>query len=138
MQFGRQPVDPKILVIDTARNEIVKTLTLDVGAVSIHVTSYGKIMVGQYQFDPNAPPTSKEGQFALHDPETYDLLGETKTRVLPLTLRWTSDGSVGFGANTGVDLSSMTVVKMLDVDTKPTAAGALQGAHGMVHFPLKI
>jgi hypothetical protein len=139
MQFGRQPVDPKnILDIDTARNEIMKTVSLNIGAVSIHVTSHGKIMVGQYQFDPNAPRTSKEGRLALYDPKTYNGLGKTRIGLLLLTLRWTSDGPLGFVTNIGVDLSSVTVVITLDVDTKPTVAGAMQGSHGMVHFSLKI
>ena len=137
MQFGQQPEDPKVLVIDTTTNEIVKTVPLDLGADSVHVTSQGKIMVGKYQF-------GKEGRLALYDPESYALLGETEIGLLPLTLRSTFDGATGFVANIGagtvsvVDLSSMKVLKTLEVDTEPTTGGALQGAHGMAHFPMKL
>lgn len=147
LSLGPPPVNPRILVIDTTTNEVVKELSLDIGAVSIHITSGGKIMVGKYRFELNAAsgaPVAKEGRLALYDPEKYALLGETEIGVLPLTLRSTADGSTGFVANIGagtvsvVDLLSMKVVKMLEIDTKPTATGALQGAHGMVHFPLII
>jgi hypothetical protein len=70
-----------------------------------------------------------------------DLLGEVEVELLPLTMRSTP-GKTGFVANilsgtvTVVDLTSMAVIKTLDIDTTPNPAKKFhQGAPGMALVP---
>lgn len=145
LSMGPTPIDTKIIVIDTTTDDILKSIPLNLGAQCVHVTSSGKIMVGMYRFDANAPseaPTAKEGRLALYDPDTYALLGEAEIGLQPLTMRSSQDGRTGFVANifsgtvTVVDLSSMTVLKTLMVDTKQNPdKKSHMGAHGMAFLP---
>ena len=98
-------------------------------------------MVGNYRFSPNTTaeaPKPEKGRLALYDADKYELLGEVSIDLMPLTMRSSDDGRVGFVANifsgtvTVVDLITMTVIRTLDIDLERNPAKKFhQGAHGM-------
>ena len=144
--FGASLADPSIQVVETATDKITRSVPIDLGAQAVHVTSLGTIMVGKYSFAPPEPgatlPKATAGRLALYSAGMNELLGEVEVGVLPLTMRSTPDGKTGFVANilsgtvTVVDLTSMAVIKTLDVDTTPNPAkNSHQGAHGMAILP---
>ncbi|MCJ1449155.1 MAG: hypothetical protein MMC23_009674 [Stictis urceolatum] len=136
--FGGPPPDPCIKVIDTATDEIVNSIPLDLGALSVYVTARG-LMVGKYK--PWGKGPTLPGKVAFYD-QDLTLVGEAPLDSVPLTMRSTPDGNIGFVANilsgrvTVVDLITMNVIQTLDVDTQrdPNKKGH-QGAHGMAFIP---
>ena len=143
--IGQPPADASIKVVDTATDKIVNSFPTDLGPQGVLVTPLNTIMVGKYQFDPKAPATSPKalaGRLALYSADTYVLLGEVETDQAPLTMRCTEDGKTAFVANilvgtvSVVDLTTMKVVRILDVDTKPDPKKNIHlGAHGMAVLP---
>jgi DNA-binding beta-propeller fold protein YncE len=150
IQFGPSApgVTKGFAVIDTATDEIMKIVPTEHGIASIHVVPGNKLMVAHYRMAP-APGVAGvanfkplPGKLSLFDAETYAFLGEADVGVLPLTLRSSLNGKLGFvaamvsGDVTVVDLSTMEVLKTLEVD-KEQRTGEKEGAlaHGMVMLP---
>jgi DNA-binding beta-propeller fold protein YncE len=146
-QIGKNPENPGILVIDTASNMVVRTISLEFGAQSVHVTGDGRLMVGEYRFDTNATSgnleqTVQEGQLAVYDSRTYELCGRTLIGKMPLTMRSSPDGKLGFVANifsgsvTVVDLVNFAILNTIIVDPKVKEISKMcQGAHGLSVLP---
>ncbi|KIX92309.1 uncharacterized protein Z520_12055 [Fonsecaea multimorphosa CBS 102226] len=133
------PENPEVLVIDTATDKIVDRIPLEHPALSTYVAGDGKILVGEYL---SAEGSGFEGRLAVYDSQTHKLVGKTKIGSVPLTLRASPDGKLGFTANifagsvSVVNMSTVEVIKTLVVDTERSKFSNLcQGAHGMVHFP---
>lgn len=145
LTFGQNPPNACIQVIDTATDEIVKSFSTDLGAQSVHVTSLRTVIVSKYSFDPEASataPKAQAGRLALYSADTYALLGEATVELAPLTIRSSADGKTAFVANifsgtvTIVDLTTMTVIRTLNIDITPNPAKKFhQGAHGMAIIP---
>ncbi|KIW74618.1 hypothetical protein Z517_11388 [Fonsecaea pedrosoi CBS 271.37] len=138
-QLGKAQENPEVLVIDTATDKIVSRIPLDYPAQSTYVTGNGKIFVGEY-LSPDG--SAIEGRLAVYDPDSLTLVGATKIGGMPLTLRASADGELGFTANilagtvSVIKMSGMEVLKELVVDTERSKSSNLcQGAHGMVYFP---
>lgn len=111
--------------------QVVKSFSTDLGAQSVHITPLCTIMVGKYSFDPEAPataPRARAGRSALCSLDMYALLGEVVVELAPLTMRSTVDGKTAFVANifswtvTIVDLTSMTVIRTLNIGNAPNPA----------------
>ncbi|KEF57256.1 uncharacterized protein A1O9_05173 [Exophiala aquamarina CBS 119918] len=146
-QFGKHHSHPRVLVIDTVTNAVVETISLEFGAQSVHVTGNGRLMVGEYRFNTDAPTGDLgkavlEGQLTVYDGRTHQLCGRAPIGKMPLTMHSSPDGKLGFVANifsgsvTVVDLVNFTVLRTLIVDTKVKEISKMcQGAHGMVYFP---
>lgn len=141
--FDKDPVEPCIKVIDTKTDEIVESVPLELGPSTVHVTTKGTILVGQYRMQSGSTTNMlpKPGKVGAFDPETFELLGEVDVGLYALTIRSTADGSVAFVANilggtvTVIDLDRFEVLRTLEVDTVRGAnKKALQGAHGMAVF----
>jgi DNA-binding beta-propeller fold protein YncE len=145
VQFPPPSPGAGVQVIDITKDEIITTIKTHLGATSVHVTPAGAIMIGKYCFESGGSSTQltpKPGRLALYDGKTYELLGEVEVGLMPLTLWSSADGKTGFVANilsgtvTVVDLTSMSVVRTLEVDTIPRADKQFhQGAHGMAFIP---
>ncbi|KAK4691226.1 hypothetical protein P7C71_g5725, partial [Lecanoromycetidae sp. Uapishka_2] len=141
LKFGQNPSDACIQVVDTATDKVIQAFPMGLGATSVLVTPLCTIMVGHYKFDPEAPataPRSQAGRLSLYSADTHALLGEAPVELGPLTLRSTADGETAFVANifsgtvTIIDLTSMTVIRTLDIDITPDPTKKFhQGAHGM-------
>jgi len=132
-------------IIDTATDEIVKTVWTAHGVLSIHLTARNQIMVGQYRFEADSDAVNlkpKTGKLALYEATSFQMLGEVAVGKGPLTLRSSVDGSVGFVANilegtvSVVDLDAMSVTRTIDVDVARNLNKQFhQGAHGMAVLP---
>ena len=138
-QFGKVPEKPEVLVIDTATNEVVHSIALGSGAQGTYVAGDGRILVGEYRYVDGTP---MNGRLSVYDGKTYKLCGQTDIEKMPLTLRASPDGKLGFTANifsgsvSVINLSTMEVLKTLVVDEERSKfSNQLQGAHGMVYFP---
>lgn len=139
--FGQNPADACIQVIDTTTDAVITTISTDLGATSVHITSLRTIMVGQYRFDPEvsaSAPRAQAGRLTLYSADIHALFGDVAVESIPLTLRSTADGKIAFVANifsgtvTIVDLTSMTVIRTLNIDLTPNPSKKFhQGAHGM-------
>ncbi|OQV04461.1 hypothetical protein CLAIMM_09339 [Cladophialophora immunda] len=138
-QLGKVAENAEVLVIDTATDQIVSRIPLEHPAQSTYVAGDGKLFVGEYL---SANGAGLEGRLAVYDSKAHELVGTTKIGSVPLTLRASPDGKLGFTANifagsvSVVDMSTMEVIKTLVVDTERSKFSNLcQGAHGMVYFP---
>ena len=146
LKFGSLPEEPSVLIVDTVNDQIVRSLPLGegFGPAAVHVTAAGTVMVAQYCFDTTASrPTPISGRVSLYDSTCKQLLGEIRVGTMPLTMRSTSDGSIGFVAHAKggtvdvIDLGTMTKIQTLDVDVVPSAANKFQTtAHGMALISL--
>jgi DNA-binding beta-propeller fold protein YncE len=139
-QFGKTPERPEVLVIDTASDQIVDRIQLGAGALSTYVAGDGRIMVGEYRYDAEGKPA--KGRLSMYSAGTHEHAGAVDIGLMPLTLRSSPDGKLGFTANifegsvSVLDLSAMKNLKTLVVDTEKSQLSNLcQGAHGMVYFP---
>jgi DNA-binding beta-propeller fold protein YncE len=133
-----------IKVIDTSLDQIVKSIPLDTGALTIHVDKQDRLLLGQYCFEKASSGEVKhqKGKLLVLSPEDFKEISSYPTDVCPLTLFSSPDGKRAFAANifsgtvTVVDLDNQKVERTLDVDTvKPHGKGMLQGAHGLALIP---
>lgn len=138
---GKAPVDPCFKVIDTTTDEIVRSVPLANGPSSIHVTSRGTIMVGQYRLSDGGFKAPQPGRMTLFAPDTFEELGTAEVNDYPLTLRSSADGSIGYIANifsgtvSVIDLNKFKILRTIDVDTTRRAdKQGHQGAHGLALF----
>lgn len=141
MKWGLNPPQSAIQVIDTATDTIIRSIEVDAGLLSLHATSLGAILASHYHFSPASTPSKPEYQAAtvtVFSPHDYTKIGEVEIGMLPLTIRSSSDGKTAFVANimpgtvSVIDLTSMTVVRTIDIDLKPRSdKQGHQGAHGM-------
>ncbi|KAJ9611421.1 hypothetical protein H2200_004605 [Cladophialophora chaetospira] len=138
-QLGKVPDKPEILVIDTATDKIVDRIALGGGAQSTHVAADGRILVAEYRFLDGRPAN---GRLSVYDPKSRGLIGRADIGQMPLTIRSSPDGKLGFAANifsgsvSVVDVSSFKPLETFVVDTEKSKFSNLcQGAHGMVYFP---
>jgi len=142
-EYGKGEVGFK--VIDTTTDEVVKTVLTELPIMSILATPHGKIMVAHANMTHNerlgrlAPAN---GVLSLYDAETYELEGQVQIGVMPLTMRVDAAGSIGViagmfcGTVSVVDLRSMKVKMVLEVDTEVVQGGLPEGrAHGMAFIP---
>lgn len=148
-RFGVHPENPVIYVVDTATSEVVRQIPLDLGALATHITGQGQMMVGQYRFNLTGPEKGVQnmvapGQLALYGSheDAYKYHGAVDVGKIPLTLRSSPDGGLGFVANihegsvSVVDLRVMKVIRTLNVDDRiRDISNMCQGAHGMVYWP---
>lgn len=138
--FGKNPSNPKIEVIDTSTDTIVKSIKLDGGALPVHVSPSGMILVGQYYFEDEMKPNT--AWLSIYDSGSYELIGKAPIGLWPLTVRCSNDGKIAFVSNitdgnvTVIDLTTKSVVKTIEVDNvRREEKGSVHvGAHGLAHF----
>lgn len=147
LPFGKleQPKDPCVKVVDTATDEVVATTPMDLGAVTIHVDSKDRLLVGQYRFDTSGGrPIPLNGQLVVYSSKEDGLkkLGSVEVDKVPLTVVSSPDGRRGFASNifsgtvTVVDMDTLSVERTLDVDTERRQDKKFnQGAHGLALIP---
>ncbi|KAF2234291.1 surface layer protein [Viridothelium virens] len=152
--FGdsKQPNEPSIQIIDTVSDKVVKSIALDALALTIHVDSQDRLLVGQYRiskstssdsqtFGKVAPLNGTLAVFTSKD-EGYQQIASLEVGKVPLTILSSPDGKRAFVSNissgtvTVVNLISMTVERNLEIDTVPRRDKKLhQGAHGLALIP---
>ncbi|MGP3988397.1 YncE family protein [Streptomyces sp. 3N207] len=137
------PADAGIVVIDTARQRIVRTLPTQGVNFPVHTTSQGLVLTGELRM---APPDSAAGGLGTQvngvlnvysRPDSdAELLGRVEVGRFPLTVTSSPDGSVAYVAN--VLSSSVTVVDLpalRPLATLPVSSGGEPGAHGLAYIP---
>lgn len=138
-----RPGDFSVQVVDTETDQVVESIPLEFGAVTIHVDAKDRLLVGQYRFDTSSaegPPKSLPGRLTVLAPpsEDFRILATVETDLVPLTVLTTPDASKAFASNiftgtvTVLDLEAMKVERILDVDVVPREDKKMhQGAHGL-------
>lgn len=138
---------PSIKVVDTTQNVVVHDIPLDRGALICYVDVLGRLLIGQYWFDPALkatkliPLTGRLKVLSSKDDE-YCELGAVETGGAPLTLLRSTDGKRAFAANilegtmTVVNMENLSIERTLEIDTVPREDKKLhQGAHGLALVP---
>ncbi|KAK6367979.1 hypothetical protein LTS17_010132 [Exophiala oligosperma] len=142
LRFGTLPSDPAVLAIDLTTEHIVKTVPLEkgYGPASVHVAPTGVVMVAQYRFD-EAKRIPINGKVSVFDAKLETLLGEVESGIMPLTMRASSDGRLGFvaaakgGTIDVIDLEHVKKLRTIDVDVVAKKENKFQTtAHGMALF----
>ncbi|KAF2169109.1 hypothetical protein M409DRAFT_64890 [Zasmidium cellare ATCC 36951] len=136
--------EKRIQVIDTTTDEIVKSIPLDYGGITVHVDCKERLLVGQYVFEGDKPNiqnlSSMKARLKVLAPPREDFMELATFDVdpIPLTVYASPDGSRAFSANiikgtvSIVNLDEMKYERTLDVDTVRRADKKMhQGAHGM-------
>ncbi|MFI6998333.1 YncE family protein [Nocardia sp. NPDC050175] len=117
-----------MLVIDVGTDTVVHSFPTANAPSAVHVTSTGKLLVGQWRGD--------DGLLSIYDATTYEPLGHTEVGKAPLNICATPDGATGFVSNlmsgtvSVVDLDRCAVRATLAIDTSGD-----QGAHGIAYIP---
>ena len=132
-----------IQVVDTKLDKITSYIPLESGAVTVHVDSHDKLLVGLYRMEvdkaSSKPVPSYGGVTCLQfDGRNYERLGTVETGLVPLTIVSHPDGSRAYVSNifsgtlSIVETRTMSVKTVLDVDTERRKDKTMhQGAHGI-------
>lgn len=141
--IGQSGHSPCIKVVDTNLNEISSSIPLDTGAVTVHVDSLDRLLVGLYRMKldkTTSKPVPSYGGLVCFKPtgSRYDHMGTVDTGLIPLTVLSHPDGRRAFVSNlfdgtlSIVDLTAMSIQETLQVDTEKRQDKAIhQGAHGL-------
>ncbi|MEU8681997.1 YncE family protein [Streptomyces sp. NPDC048611] len=127
-----------IHVIDTATQEVVRTLPTKGQVMPVHVTSAGLLLAGELR-----PDTSQNGPLGGQLPgvlsvfaaDTLTPVGEVEVGRFPLTLTSSPDGRLGYVSGnlsstvTVVDLTTLSPLTTLEVDRTDVS-----GAHGLAYI----
>ena len=140
LKFGKNPADPRIIVVDTAIDQIVGDIKLERGALPTHVTSQGMILAGEYTYADEANGKKNAAWLAMYHPVTLKQIGAVEAGLWPLTIHSSPDGKTAMLSNTLdgtvsiVDLASRKEIKLLTVDPIQREGEEKSyhvGAHGM-------
>jgi YVTN family beta-propeller protein len=141
--IGQVGYNPYIKVIDTRLDIISQSIPLETGAVTVHVDSRDRLLVGLYRIEVDkisSKPIPSYGGVACFQPigPSYERTGTVETGLVSLTITSHPDGSRAYVSNifsgtlSIVDMTTMTVMKVLEVDTDRRKDKAMhQGAHGI-------
>ncbi|MEU7107896.1 YncE family protein [Streptomyces sp. NPDC046215] len=130
---------PGIRVIDTATEDIVRTLPTGGLVFPVHTTSTGAVLAGELRTAGGAGGTlgsQENGVLTVFAPDTLEPVGHVEVGRFPLTITSSPDGTVGYVANvvsgtvTVVDLERLRVITTLEVARRGEA-----GAHGLAYLP---
>ncbi|MFG2720160.1 YncE family protein [Streptomyces sp. NPDC048416] len=133
----RQPTG--IRVFDAATHALVTTLPTEDIVLPVHVTSTGKLLVGEMRgvFDAeSALGRHAPGRLTVFSTQTHEQLGQLDVGLCPLTITSSPDGRIGYVAcvaSSTVDviaLDTMHSLGRLDIAMLDEA-----GAHGLAYIP---
>lgn len=142
LKFGQLPSDPAVQIIDTATDQIIKTVPTGqgFGPAAVYVTPSNVVMVAQYCFDLKAgKPTPINGRVSFFQgPLMETKLADQPAGRMPITMRATADGSTAFLSNVQggdvmqFDLKTFELQRKFDVDVVASAANKhMATAHGL-------
>lgn len=127
---------PGVRVIDTATDEVVRTIPTGHQPFPVHVTSRGLLLVGEVRA--SSVDVGLDGRHGglLSVHRDGERIGEVEVGSFPLTIASSPDGrrawvsAVASSTVAVVDLESLEVV-----DTLSIARRGAPGAHGLAHIP---
>ncbi|MFH8572478.1 YncE family protein [Streptomyces sp. NPDC017993] len=128
-----------IRVIEARTASVVDILPTDDVVLPVHLTSTGKLLVGELRMEPD--PVSRLGRHApgrltVFSADTHKQLGELEVGLAPLTITSSPDGRIGYVACVAsstvniVDLETLQGLARLDI-----AKLGEPGAHGLAYIP---
>lgn len=141
--IGQIGYAPCIKVVDTGLDEISHSIPLETGAVTVHVDSQDRLLVGIYRIhvdEKTSKPIPSYGGVSCFQSigSSYEQIGTVEAGLVPLTITSHPDGNTAYVSNifsgtlSIVDTNKMSVKKVLDVDTEQRKDKAMhQGAHGI-------
>lgn len=141
--IGQAGHAPCIKVIDTRLDQISQSIPLETGAVTVHVDSQDRLLVGLYRLEideTTSRPIPSYGGVTCFQPvqSSFERMGTVETGPMPLTIMSQSDGNRAYVSNilsgtlSIIDMSTMSVETTLEVDTERRADKLMhQGAHGI-------
>lgn len=128
-----------IRVIDARTASVVDILPTDDIVLPVHLTSTGKLLVGETSTGPvpaSPPGRAEPGRLTVFSADTHERIGGLETGLFPLTITSSPDGRIAYvsGAASStvdiVDLETLRVLGRLDI---PKAGPT--GAHGLAYLP---
>ncbi|MGW2815926.1 YncE family protein [Streptomyces sp. NPDC001415] len=130
---------PGIKVIDISTASVVDTLPLEDTAMPVHLTSTGRLLVGEVRVEDD--PTSggsrmAPGRLTVFSADTHERLGDIEVGPCPLTITSSPDGRLAY-----VACHTSSTVEVIDLETLKTlarldhAALGESGAHGLAYIP---
>ncbi|GAA0415915.1 YncE family protein [Streptomyces luteireticuli] len=128
-----------IRVIDTRTASVVDTLATENIVMPVHLTSTGKLLVGEVRMEPD--PASElgrhtPGRLGVYSAGTRERLGELEVGHFPLTITSSPDGRLAYVSCVVsstvdiVDLETLRSLARLDI-----AKAGEAGAHGLAYIP---
>lgn len=141
--IGAIGYDPCIKVIDTVSDKISQSFLLETGAVTVHVDSLDRLLVGLYRMEVDkftSRPIPSYGGVACFNFTglSYERTGTVETGLIPLTVLSHPNGDTTYASNvlsgtlSIIDVATMSVKSVLEVDTEKRKDKAMhQGAHGI-------
>ncbi|WP_274911514.1 YncE family protein [Streptomyces sp. WZ-12] len=135
---GQRP-ESGIRVLDGRTASVVDTLPTDDVVLAVHLTSTGRLLVGETRTEPD--PSSPIGRpvpglLTVFDAGTHRRLGQLEVGRLPLTITSSPDGRLGYVACVisstvdVVDLETLRRLARLDIAKRDAP-----GAHGLAYVP---
>ncbi|WHM40547.1 YncE family protein [Streptomyces sp. BPTC-684] len=135
---GDRP-DAGIKVIDARTASVVDTLSTDGVVLPVHLTSTGKLLVGELRMEPD--PASQlgrqaPGRLTVFSADTRKWLGGLEVGLFPLTITSSPDGRIAYVSCVVsstvhvVDLETLQELSRLDI-----AKAGEPGAHGLAYIP---
>jgi DNA-binding beta-propeller fold protein YncE len=131
--------DPRVLKIDTERNEVVGRIDFTEYVSALRVAPDGRVIVSEMRFpepgQPSAGPV--DGRVHVIDPDRMELLATITGEDLPFTVRCSPDSRTAYIANlktgsvTVLDLDTYQVLATLDNNIGP----GFGGTHGLCYVP---
>ncbi|MEV6669065.1 YncE family protein [Streptomyces sp. NPDC051162] len=128
-----------IRVIDARTASVVDILPTDDIVLPVHLTSTGKLLVGETSTGPfpaSRPGGAEPGRLTVFSADTHERLGGVETGLFPLTITSSPDGRIAYVSGMAsstvdiVDLETLRGLGRLDI----TKAGGT-GAHGLAYIP---
>ncbi|MFF2807961.1 YncE family protein [Streptomyces sp. NPDC058000] len=128
-----------IQVIDARTASVVDTLPTEDVVLPVHLTSTGKLLVGEVRVEPD--PVSRlgrhvPGRLTVFSADTRQRLGAFEVGLCPLTVTSSPDGRIAYVACVAsstvdiVDLETLRALARLDI-----AKLGEPGAHGLAYIP---
>ncbi|GAA0588587.1 YncE family protein [Streptomyces crystallinus] len=128
-----------IKVIEALTASVVDTLPTDGVVLPVHLTSTGRLLVGELRTEPD--PASQlgrqaPGRLTVFSADTRERLGSVEVGLFPLTITSSPDGRIGYVSCVVsstvhvVDLETMAELSRLDI-----AKAGEPGAHGLAYVP---
>ncbi|SFS42632.1 YncE family protein [Saccharopolyspora flava] len=133
---GEDRGTPGIRVIDTASDEVVRTIPADHQVFPVHVTSRGLLLTGEVRTSSDPVAFGDQGAGLLSVHRDGQRIGQIDVGRLPLTIASSPDGHRAWVS--AVSSSTVSVVDLDDlsvVATLPIPRRGEPGAHGLAFIP---
>ncbi|GAA0525517.1 putative surface layer protein [Saccharopolyspora subtropica] len=129
-----------IQLIDTATNEVVRTIPTEHRVFPVHCTSTGLLLAGGLRMSDgeSALGAQQPGVLWIFAVDSGELLGSVDVGCFPLTITSSPDGTRGYVA--AVVSSTVSVVDLESHETLATlqiSRSGEPGAHGLAHIPAR-